>query len=127
MAEADAAARITALHEAFRALSASIPNLVVKAPGAGTGAAPPIPPDRGFFIGLHRPDGAAAELHVRADAGELLVSPSEPERAVGAQPAWELIDLGLSDGYRWGTSVFENADQMARMLLAYLVELAEGA
>ena len=109
------AGRITELEHAFQRLSGRVPGLKVEVVGHMSNNRSLVHPIAGFQVKLqHEGENAGVLLYVSASYAELTRWPTDG----GAMR--ERFNVRLSEGFVWGESSFDEADDLASELLAYM-------
>jgi hypothetical protein len=109
------AGRMTELKRAFERLSGHVPDLQVEIVGHMSTNRALVHPVAGFQVKLqHEGENAGVLLYVSASYAELTRWPADG----GALR--ERFNVRLSEGFVWGESSFDEADQLASELLGYM-------
>jgi hypothetical protein len=109
------ATRVTELERAFRHLSDSVPGLAVDVVGHMSHDHTLVHPVAGFRVKLqHEGENAGVSLYVSASYAELTRWPADG----GAMR--ERFNVKLSEGFVWGDSSFDQANELAQELLGYM-------
>ena len=114
-----AAEHITELEAAFSKIGKTVPGLTVDVVGRVAGSVSLVHPVAGFEVRLQHDEEAGVSLYISSSYAELTRWTTQLD-VLGPAGARERFAVRLSEGFVWGDTEFDTADELAAELLGYL-------